>query len=284
MPTLGPNIPTKVDTKIVGALSNTNTQMLTDSINNYPPFNSSSSNNTQLASKPSKHLFPKKKKQRAPVTNVNTQYLNYTARLFNKEIIHYKKQSVQFHQAVCHCFALSFTNRVIARHIREVAYDEPLIWKGLSKDVIYKKICYQLSCITKEYFLPASTAIVLPNSSIHKENAKPNYPIESVSDLMLTEDTVSSTSQDLSSLAAVSFEDKVEDESHGKSSQAVTESSFQKNPDKIITEMEEKLHELKQRSSLACNVVDDIAVELEEKLAELKASIHYLTSVEGVRI
>jgi len=259
---------------------------LTDSINNYPPFNSSSSNNTQLASKPSKHLFPKKKKQRAPVTNVNTQYLNYTASLFNKEIIHYRKQSVQFRQAVCHCFALGSTNRVIARHIREVAYDEPLIWKGLSKDVIYKKICYQVSCITKEYLLPpASPATVLPsNSSIHKENVKPNYSIESVSDLMLTEDTVSSISQDLSSLAAVSFEDKVEDESHGKSSQAVTESAFQKNPDKIITEMEEKLHELKRRSSLAYNVVDDIAVELEEKLTELKASIHYLTSVEGVRI
>jgi len=274
MTTLGPNIPTKVDTKIVGMLN---------SINNYPPLNSSSSNNTQLASKPLKHLFPKKKKQRAPVTNVNTQYLNYTARLFNKEIIHYKKQSVKFHQAVCHCFALGFTNRVIARHIREVAYDEPLIWKGLSKDVIYKKICYQVSCITKEYFLPAATDVP-PSSIIHKENAKPNYSIESVSDLMLMEDTVSSTSQDPTLLAAVSFEDKVEDESHGKSNQAVTESSFQKNPDKIITEMEEKLHELKRRSSLACNVVDDIAVELEEKLTELKASIHYLTSVEGVRI
>ena len=273
MPTLGPNIPTKVDTKIVGML-------------NSIKFDSSSSN-TQLASKPSKHLLPTKKKQRATVTNVNTiQYLNYTARLFNKEIIHYRKQTVRFHQAVCHCFSIGFTNRVIARHIREVAYDEPLIWKGLSKDSIYKKICYQVSCITKEYSLPTSPATALPNSSIRKENAKPNYSIESVSNLMLTEGTVSSTSQDLSSLAAVSFEDKVEDESHGQSqAKIVTESANKKNPDKIITEMEGKLHELKRRSSLVCsNVVDDIAVELEEKLAELKASLHYLTSVEGVRI
>ena len=200
-----------------------------------------------------------------------------------------KKDQARFMVAVCNCKSLGYSDSSIALHVRQGAYDEPL--ESLAEDIKYQRIYSRVKSI---YQSGGETILSLKSESMNlnkkevqakneqapvasaclkdkakdedKDNTKPaSYNIDSISDLLLKEDTDDQDIPDSSNnnnmemdVLCLAF-DTVED---------------------ICRDLEDVALELKKKLHKTYCYLDNTIFGPEETVTDVKQATFYLTDTE----
>ena len=200
-----------------------------------------------------------------------------------------KKDQARFMVAVCNCKALGYSDSFIACHVRRGAYDEPL--ESLAEDIKYQRIYSRVKSIYQSggetIVSPKSESMNLNKKEVQakneqapvasaclkdkakdadKDNTKPaSYNIDSISDLLLKEDTDDQDIPDSSNnnnmemdVLCLAF-DTVED---------------------ICSDLEDVALELKKKLHQTYCYLDNTIFGPEETVTDVKQATFYLTDTE----